>query len=221
MFRRVFPWSRNPPEPAEKVLIKGDKVILREKRIGDAQDDYAWRTDEELARLDATRTLNMPYESFLKYSREELAFDNPMSRRFAIDTHDGKHIGNCMYYDIDLRQGEAEVGIMIGDREYWGQGYGTDSVDSLLDHIFTATPLTRVYLHTLEWNHRAQRSFAKAGFRDVKKVLRSGEAFILMEISRPDWERRQPPGQQAGDGHPGESRGRDSGAGPGADDISE
>ncbi len=172
-------------------MIRGEKVVLREKRIEDAADDYAWRTDDELSRLDATRPINLSYEEFLKYSREELEYHNPRSRRLAIDTLEGKHIGNCMYYDIDLRQGEAELGIMIGDRNYWSKGYGTDSVNALLEHIFTTTPIKRVYLHTLEWNHRARRSFAKSGFREVKKVRRSGMDFIFMEIYRSEWEQQK------------------------------
>jgi RimJ/RimL family protein N-acetyltransferase len=175
------------------VLISGSKVVLREKRIEDAPDDYAWRTDEELARLDATRPLHMRYEDFTRYSKEEINYPNPRSKRLAIDTLDGKHIGNCMFYDIDLRQGEAELGIMIGDREYWSKGYGTDTVDSLLSHIFTTTSLSRIYLHTLDWNHRAQRSFTKSGFQTVKNVRRSGFDFILMEVHRSDWERRSSP----------------------------
>ena len=110
--------------------------------------------------------------------------------KFGGFTKEGKHIGNIMYYDIDLRRKEAELGIMIGDREYWGKGYGTDSVDSLVDHIFTTTQITRVYLHTLEWNERARKSFAKSGFKELKNVRRSGMDFVLMEIWRSDW---QPP----------------------------
>ena len=171
--------------------MKGTKVVLREKRIEDAADDYAWRTDQELARLDATRPLNMSFKDYLTYTREELAFPSPRSKRLAIDTLDGKHIGNCMYYDIDNRTGETELGVMIGDRDYWSKGYGTDSVGSLLEHIFTTTVLTRIYLHTLEWNHRARRSFAKAGFQELRNVRRNGMDFILMEIMRSDWERRR------------------------------
>jgi len=175
------------PGPIERVSIAGEKVVLREKRVEDAPTDYSWRADKELAALDATRPLNMSYDSFLKYSKEELAYPNPMSKRLAIDTIDGTHIGNCMYYDIDLKHSEAELGIMI-DREYWNKGYGTDSVDTLLCHIFTTTALDSVYLHTLEWNHRARKSFTKSGFREVKKVRRSGSDFLLMEIRRTEWE---------------------------------
>jgi RimJ/RimL family protein N-acetyltransferase len=175
---------------AEKVYVKGEKTVLREKRVEDAPGDYSWRTDEELASLDATRPLNMSYEDFLRYSKEEISFVSPLSKRLAIDTLDGKHIGNCMYYDIDVKGGEAELGVMIGDRDYWGKGYGTDSVASLLGYIFTATSLDRVYLHTLDWNERAQRSFSKTGFREVKRVRRSGQNFIRMEVLRSDWEAR-------------------------------
>ena len=173
---------------SERVFIRGQKVVLREKRIEDAPDDFAWRSDEELAKLDATRPLNMTYDDFMRYARTEIDDPGPRSKRLAIDTLDGKHIGNFMYYDLDLRRGEAELGIMIGDRDYWGKGYGSDAIRAVQDYIFTQTTLTRVYLHTLEWNERAKRSFAKAGMRDVKTVRRSGMKFVRMEMLRHEWE---------------------------------
>lgn len=176
--------------------MRGKQIILREKRIEDATDDYAWRVDEELAKLDATRPLSMSLEDFRRYSREEIDFPSPRSKRFGIDTHDGVHIGNCMYYDIDLRNGETELGIMIGNREYWSKGYGRDTVNTLIDYIFTTTTMTRVYLHTLSWNHRARRSFAQSGFRELKKVRRSGLDFVQMEIMRTEWEHMRDQEQQ-------------------------
>lgn len=188
--KKAFPWLRTRPEPYEDgtVVCRGDKVVIRLKRLEDAPDDFAWRTDEELARLDATRPIRMLYEDFLKFSKDELLYSAGTSRRLAIDTLDGRHIGNCMYYDIDTRRGRAELGIMIGDRDYWGKGYGTDSVNALLAHVFSTTALDLIYLHTLEWNQRARRSFAKSGLREIKKVRRGGLDFVLMEIDRPGWE---------------------------------
>jgi RimJ/RimL family protein N-acetyltransferase len=190
LLKKALPWlrARSEPDGDEKLVFKGNGVVIRPKRLEDAPEDYAWRTDEDLARLDATRPIRMSYEDFVKYSKDELLYSSGTSRRLAIDTLDGRHIGNCMYYDIDVRRGSAELGIMIGDREYWGKGYGTDSVDAMLTHIFTATSLNLVYLHTLEWNHRARRSFAKSGMREVKKLRRGGLEFVLMEIARPRWE---------------------------------
>jgi len=182
-------------------VLRGEKVILREKRPEDARNDYRWRTDPELARLDATVPLRISYEEFLAWYQYDLNLPSPRSRRFAIETLDGKHIGNCMYYDVDYHKGQAELGIMIGERDYWGKGYGTDAVRTLLGHIFTETPLRKVYLHTLIWNERAQRAFQKAGFVPVRRVRREGQEFLYMEITRERWKALQrgeaPPGEQA------------------------
>ena len=139
MLKKVFPWSQRKDKLAEFAVeaIKGKRIILRNKRIEDAEDDYAWRTDEELARLDATKPLKMTFREFKSFSKDELGYKNPSSKRFALDTSEGRHIGNCMYYDIDERRGQTELGIMVGDRDYWDNGYGTEAVDAMLAHIFT------------------------------------------------------------------------------------
>ena len=171
-----------------ETAIRGQRVVLRPKRLEDAQNDYAWRADEELARLDATAPLRMSFQDYLRLYQDELRRPLPWSRRFAIETVQGKHIGNCMCYDINTVDGEAEGGIMIGDPAYWNNGYGRDSVTLLVDHAFTTLPLNRVYLHTLEWNTRARRSFARVGFKEVGLVRRDGQDFILMELWRRQWE---------------------------------
>ncbi len=173
---------------ARPVSIQGEKTVLREKRLSDAANDYEWRADEELAKLDAARPLRIGYREFLALYHDEVQYDTPWSRRFAIDTLDGyRHIGNCMYYDINFTARTTELGILIGDRDYWSHGYGTDAVNTMLHHIFTETSLDKVYLHTLDWNRRAQRSFEKSGFQSVKPVTRAGLHFIYMDIPRARW----------------------------------
>ena len=169
---------------APPILLRGEKVNLREKRLSDAPRDYAWRPDPELARLDAASPLRMSYADYLRIYEDELRFPTPWSRRLTIETIEGIQIGNCMYYDVDYVGRRTELGILIGDRDYWGRGYGTDAVTTLLDYIFDTTQMTRVYLHTLDWNVRAQKSFAKCGFVPVRRVRRSGKDFIFMEVGK-------------------------------------
>ena len=103
-------------------------------------------------------------------------------RTFAIeDIATGRHIGNVMYYGYDSFAREAELGITIGDRDYWGRGYGTDTVRCMLGYLFTEMKLRRVFLHTLTWNHRAQAAFERAGFSRVREVTRGGYEFVYME----------------------------------------
>ena len=191
MFKRALRWPRGGAESErseDALYIVGDNVVLRDKRTEDVAEDYAWRRDPELSELDATKPMEMSYAEYRRYALEELSYISKWSRRFAIDDDEGKHIGNCMYYDIDERRGDAELGIMIGDRDYWGRGYGSDAVRTMLDYIFTSTKLTKIYLHTLTWNDRALRSFTKAGFVEVRNVRRSGMDFTRMEALKADWE---------------------------------
>ena len=74
---------------ARPVSIQGEKTVLREKRLSDAANDYEWRADEELAKLDAARPLRIGYREFLSLYHDEVQYDTPWSRRFAIDTLDG------------------------------------------------------------------------------------------------------------------------------------
>jgi len=160
---------------------------LRDKRIEDAEQDYIWRSDHQLASLDAAFPLAMSYDRFLKLAEDQMRYPTPGSHHFATETLDGKFIGNCMYYDLDSVKMQAELGIVIGDRDYWSNSYGYDAVTTLLDHCFNEKKLERVYLHTLEWNKRAQRCFEKCGFFQVRPVRRMSHDFILMEVFREDW----------------------------------
>jgi len=153
----------------------------------DAEADYRWRIDPELAALDATRPITITLKEYSRYHRDDLQFPSPWSVRFAIETTDGYHIGNCMYYDIDTDNAKAELGIMIGDRSYWSSGYGTDAVKAMLRYIFKKTRLNTIYLHTLSDNERAQRAFKKAGFGRDGEVRKDGYAFLRMEITREEW----------------------------------
>jgi RimJ/RimL family protein N-acetyltransferase len=163
-------------------MLKGEKAILREKRLSDAENDYSWRCDVELARLDAATPMHLSHKEFMTYYQDELRHPSKKRQRLAIDSLDGKHIGNCMYYDIDDEKRQAELGILIGDRDYWGKGYGTDAVKTLLAHIYRGTTLDRIYLNTLEWNIRAQLCFQKCGFVTCGRITKGGNEFLVMEL---------------------------------------
>ena len=152
------------------LVLRGVRVLLRGKRMEDAELDYIWRSDPEIARLDSAYPLTMKYERYLKLFEDQVRWPTPGSHHFAIEVAGGKFIGNCMYYDLDSLSKEAELGIVIGDRDYWSGGYGYDAVVTLLHHMFEDLRLKRVYLHTLDWNHRAQKCFERSGFNPVREV---------------------------------------------------
>lgn len=164
----------------------GRVVQLRRKHIGDARRDWIWRTDDEISLLDAVPISRLSFEEFREQMRWQLEAETHYRNMFAIETVEGRHIGNILLYNVDHAHREAELGIVIGEREFWGSGAGREAVTLLVDHVFTRTSLTRVYLHTLDWNVRAQRAFASAGFRQCGIARRGPNRFHLMEVRR-EW----------------------------------
>jgi diamine N-acetyltransferase len=75
-----------------------------------------------------------------------------------------KLIGSLGFADISWRIRSAEFGIMIGEKEYWGKGYGTEAVRLLTQYGFNTLNLNRIFLRVFEDNHRAIRAYEKAGF---------------------------------------------------------
>ncbi len=165
-------------------MIAGRKIILRDKRLADAPDDYTWQTDPELTRLDAVPPLKTTFPQYLSDYASELGYSFKTRHPFAIETLDGKHIGNCIYFGIDEAKGETELGIMIGNRDYWDKGYGSDAVTTLVNYIFRQTKIRRIYLKTLDSNSRAQKCFHKCNFTPYGHLVRDGFSFILMELNR-------------------------------------
>ena len=178
--------------------MDGNLIRIREKKLEDAVSDYAWCCDPELSRLDAARPLAMSLSGYISEYSAELRYPSLTRRRFAVETMDGKHIGNCSYYNIDLKRREAEVGIMIGDRDYWSKGYGTDTINTLISYVFDKTNFNKLYLKTLDWNFRAQQCFRKCGFTQYNRIHRDGHDFVLMEISRDGWQKMMAEQEQYG-----------------------
>ena len=165
------------------IRLQGHRVVLRAKELSDAAKDYVWATDRELMRLDAADPYEMAFSVFLATYHQLLA--DPTKKQFAIETLSGDHIGNCVCYNIDNLRKEAELGIVIGDREFWGKGYGSDAVETLLRYSFEELGIRRISLHTLEWNIRAQECFEKCGFTPVERVVNRGLEFVKMEAVAP------------------------------------
>lgn len=167
--------------------MAANRIKLRPKRLSDAKDDYAWQTDPELAKLDAAEVLDISYQQYISEYTFELCYPSRGRYEFGVDTLEGKHIGNCVYYNISTKENKTELGIMIGNRDYWNQGYGCETIRALLSYIFSKTSLERVYLTTLEWNVRAQKCFKKCGFLECGRMVRDNHDFILMAIHRDEY----------------------------------
>ena len=168
--------------------INGNKVVIRPKKPSDAENDYRWQTDHELSALDAMTPSTMSYREFYREYINWLRHPYAGRITFGVDTPGGKHIGNCVYYNIDEVNQETEIGIMIGNREYWSKGYGTDTISTLIDYIFQNLKFKRIYLKTLVNNFHAQKCFEKCGLTACGHRDQEGYKFLLMDMSFARWQ---------------------------------
>ena len=106
---------------------------------------------------------------------------------------DDQVIGFVGLWDTSWNHGDAELGIAIGDRKYWGKGFGTDAMHLILCYGFTEMNLERITLGVFDYNKRAIRTYEKTGFilegRMRQAVHRDGSRvdIVYMGILRDEW----------------------------------
>src|ERR671933_1194042 len=185
-------------------LIHGRRVTLRPSSEGFSEEEiarrYRWSLDQELQYWSGS----IPSASTLAHFRHDIIattqqFD-PRRDQFAILDERGVLIGMISYYNWTPERGTAELGIYIGERQLWDQGYGTEAVRTLLDHLFQTTSLRAMYLNTYATNERARASYQKVGFETMgtarKYSTRIGYYVdVQMRITREDFVARYGLGQ--------------------------
>jgi len=148
----------------KQIIVKGKKVILRPLSIKDARRFCQWIADREVTKFlsiydQAPLTLKEEQDWLKKAIRDKNNF------RLAIDTIDGVHIGTVGLNRIDRLNKRAEYGIFIGDKKYWGQGFGTEAGRLMVEYGFKKLKLHRIFLQVVAYNIRGIKSYKKIGFK--------------------------------------------------------
>lgn len=85
-------------------------------------------------------------------------------------------IGTTGFHEVDLIRQTASWGIMIGEKDCWGKGYGTETARLMLDYGFTALGLHNIMLQVYSFNERGYHAYLRAGY---KEIGRRRESFPL------------------------------------------
>jgi RimJ/RimL family protein N-acetyltransferase len=146
-------------------MICGEKVRLRPVEREDLPRFVAWFSDPEVRRhLQAYLPFSMAQEErWFEALQERIAAGDELL--FAIETEGGVHIGNLGLTGINWKDRHAELGIVIGEKSHWGQGYGSDAIRALLRLAFEEMNLHRVFLRVDADNERGIRCYERVGFR--------------------------------------------------------
>ena len=175
-------------------MIYGERVRLRAAEREDVKKFCVWVNDPDVTRY---LSLYLPMSSVDEGNWfEAMTKRDQAEKTLVIEVRDGngwKMIGNCGVFDIDAVNRLGEIGIMLGEKDEWNKGYGTETMVLLLRHCFDTLNLNRVFLRVYAENVRAKRAYDKAGFVDEGR-LREGvykygkyDDVIVMSVLRSEW----------------------------------
>jgi RimJ/RimL family protein N-acetyltransferase len=185
---------------AEDPVIGGRLVYLRPAEREDVPLFVRWLSDARTTQFLAIR-------SPLGQALEERWFDDLLGHHgndrwfFVICRRaDGRVVGSLDLHALDLRNGSAGLGIVIGDPADTSQGYGTDALTALLDFGFGELRLERIWLDVYDDNERGRHVYERIGFVHEATlrhgVFRGGRYsdVLVMAVLRDEWVARRAAG---------------------------
>ena len=147
-------------------MLQGEKVRLRPMSRDDLERIWQFNNDLE---VELASGGDPPIPQSL--ARLQAEFDAEASKggrdgaRFAIDAGD-KLIGHCALFKFDDTARTCELGITIGDKSYWGRGYGRDAISVLLDYAFRLRNIRRVFAADTDVDQNLRGPDEEVGFGD-------------------------------------------------------
>jgi len=166
----------------------GRRIYLRKLTLADATQEYCrWLNDAEVNKFLETRKATL--EDLREYINKKINDANCFLLG-VFDKNNDQHIGNVKLELIDKKGGRADLGILIGNKSYWGQGFGLEAIQLTVDYAFKQLDFSEIELGVIADNERARRVFARAGFRPFevrkKSINHNGVWYdvIMMEIKK-------------------------------------
>lgn len=147
----------------ESLVLYGDKTVLRPFTLDDINETYlGWLNDPEVVRFSNQRFRSHDRETSLRYLETFEASDNLfvcVRRR-----DDQVQLGTLTAY-VAKPHGTVDVGIMIGDKSVWGQGYGQDAWNTLTAWLLSRDDIRKLTAGALACNFGMVKLMQRSGMR--------------------------------------------------------
>ncbi|MGN0028037.1 GNAT family N-acetyltransferase [uncultured Clostridium sp.] len=175
-------------------MYRGKLVKLRAYREEDIERAVEFINDEETKKFLDTA---IPFP-ITKWQEEEWIKSRKSNKDFTYDfaiedLETGKYIGGCSINHCDVKNRNCTIGIMLGDKDYWGRGYGSDALKVLIKFIFEEVNMDKIKLGVFSFNARAIACYKKIGFIEEgilkKELYRNGKYndITLMALFKEDY----------------------------------
>lgn len=172
----------------KKINIVGDRVFLNKLNQKNVTKEYCnWLNNPEVNKYLETRKTTIA--ELKKYIREKNTNPNCLFLGIFLKENN-KHIGNIKLEPINFKNKKATLGILIGDKNYWGKEIGKEAMRLVLNYALEKLNLKELNLGVISENKRAIALFKKVGFKIdhiEKNSIRHGNKLfdkLVMSIKR-------------------------------------
>lgn len=149
--------------------LETERLLLEPMALNFCTEKYVnWLNDNEINQFLETGG-NYTLESLKSYLEKIVA--NPVLFWAIIHKESKKHIGNIKIDPISLRNNIGEYGILMGDKEYWGQGYAKEASCAVINYCFKNLGLRKISLGVISSNKSAVKLYEKLGF-EIEGIYR-------------------------------------------------
>lgn len=146
-------------------FIVGKKLYLRGLEKSDLEGDYfQWLNDREVTKFMDSGIFPNTQEKLEEFYKNNALSSNNVILAI-IDVDSDKHIGNIKLGPINWISRISPLGIMIGNKEFWGKNYAPESIKLVLDYAFRRLNLHKITLGVVEKNNAAVSVYKKTGFK--------------------------------------------------------
>ena len=160
-------------------FITGKQIYLREVRLNDANDNYySWMNNPEITKYTESRFYPASKEALEEYVKEKQK-DKDSIFLAIIYKENQKHIGNIKLGPINWIHRLADIGIIIGEKDYWGKGCATEAIRLISNYAFDTINLHKLTAGCYKDNAASGKAFEKAGF--IKEAVKKAHFFYSGE----------------------------------------
>lgn len=194
MFRRAIDHFRPPDDDGPNAVVRtGEIAELRKHQAADVDDFMRWYMDPEIAKLLRHDLRPLTATQARGYFLSIVLPASAAGTAWAIhDRVSGNLIGTTAITQVDFDAMSCLFRIVIGEKQAWGHGFGTDATRLVVAEVFESLRLDRVKLEVFDHNPRARRSYEKVGFvetgRTVEWAGKTRLDVVAMELHRDQWD---------------------------------
>lgn len=147
------------------MLFESERLRLRQMTTEDIELYHTWRNDIEVMRTTNPFLDVYPLEATRQFVEQIILGSSSAKSYMIIEKELDSPIGITSLINIDYKNRNAECIIDIGEKDYWGKGYGSEGLKLLLDYAFLEMNLHRVSLKVFSFNEKAIKLYKKMGFQ--------------------------------------------------------